>query len=319
MSHRFRASSIGQAPFHTLMRLLALVALVVPVLFLATPVAEAAGPYCLGRPATIVSNAAVINGTSGTDVIIGGSASQRINGHAGRDYICAYGGDDVIVGGSGSDRIWGGDGDDRISGGSGNDIVWGGSGNDRISGGSGSDLLLGGWNHDVLWGGSGNDRLVGEGGNDRMYGSSGDDRLEGKAGYDRAYAGSGNDQCRTSEYVLACEDSDVAPSPVCPSDPSIINPGCYRMVSLQPGECTTPYTAISSTCRVDLPAGVTTCPSVVNESPTAITVAGDVRCEYPLPPATCPGVQIGAACTLPAWTCASPWVYDASTNTCRAT
>src|SRR4029078_3765968 len=73
----------------------------------------------------IRSNAKVVHGTPGDDIIIGGSANQKIYGG---------GGTDIIIGGGGGDRIRGGNGGDRIFGGNGGDRIRGGNGDDRIRG-----------------------------------------------------------------------------------------------------------------------------------------------------------------------------------------
>lgn len=73
-------------------------ALIAAVLVGGAGTAVAASALCGGEPATIHSNATVINGTSGDDVIRGGSANQTINGHGGNDIICGMGGNDTING-----------------------------------------------------------------------------------------------------------------------------------------------------------------------------------------------------------------------------
>ncbi|MBK7861546.1 MAG: hypothetical protein IPJ65_23615 [Archangiaceae bacterium] len=124
---------------------------------------------------TVHSNARVVRGTPGDDVIYGGEASQKIIGG---------GGNDVIIGGGGGDRILGGDGDDRLVGGAGGDQVRGGKGNDRLDGGRGNDTLRGDADHDRLAGGIGDDHLLGGAGHDGATGGMGIDVLRGGAGDD---------------------------------------------------------------------------------------------------------------------------------------
>jgi len=64
-----------------------------------------------------------INGTPGTDILIGGP------------------GDDIISGFGGDDQLSGGDGNDTLDGGPGNDILTGGLGNDTLTGGPGVDIF----------------------------------------------------------------------------------------------------------------------------------------------------------------------------------
>ncbi|MDQ0465710.1 VCBS repeat-containing protein [Caulobacter ginsengisoli] len=77
---------------------------------------------------------ATINGTSGADT--------ALNGTAGDDVINGLGGNDKIDGGAGADQIDGGAGADIIKGGDGNDVITGGLGNDTIVGGTGQDTAL---------------------------------------------------------------------------------------------------------------------------------------------------------------------------------
>lgn len=117
------------------------------------------GPTCNGLTATIVSNAATVNGTPGDDVIVGGPASQQINGLSGNDTIC---------GGDGNDVLNGGDGNDWLDGQGGMDMVIGGAGNDTEHGGALSDKI-GGTSNDT-----GTDHLFGDAGSDQCFGTTGD-------------------------------------------------------------------------------------------------------------------------------------------------
>lgn len=91
-----------------------------------------------------------INGTSGSDTLLGGE------------------GNDVMLAGNGSDFVSGGGGDDNINGGNGNDVVYGGNGNDLLSGGAGNDKVVGGAGNDIIQAGPGDDILSGDGGSDRF-------------------------------------------------------------------------------------------------------------------------------------------------------
>jgi len=117
--------------------LLAMATTVAPVLVAGA--AEAAGPSCDGRRATIV-------GTAGDDVIRGTRHADVIVGLTGSDSIEGLGGDDRICGGFGADRLRGGPGDDRVFG-----------GQDRLAvDDEGATSRTG----DTLRGGPGRDRLV---------------------------------------------------------------------------------------------------------------------------------------------------------------
>gem|GEM_PF-4944369 len=59
----------------------------------------AAQETCGGQAATIVSDAAVIRGTEGVDVIVAGAGNNRIEALGGNDLICSRAGDDEIIAG----------------------------------------------------------------------------------------------------------------------------------------------------------------------------------------------------------------------------
>ncbi|MER6202906.1 FG-GAP-like repeat-containing protein [Streptomyces sp. NPDC001586] len=116
---------------------------------------------CNGLAATITGNG-IVNGTSGSDVIVTGNGNDAVSGNGGNDTICTFGGGDAVSAGSGNDHVDGGDGNDAVSGGDGTDAVKGGSGNDALSGGNGNDTVVGGADSDTLSGGSGADVCAGD-------------------------------------------------------------------------------------------------------------------------------------------------------------
>jgi Ca2+-binding RTX toxin-like protein len=113
----------------------------------------------------------LLQGTTGSDHIIGYATADTINGNDGVDTIDGAAGDDLIDGGLGDDQLTGGDGNDTMNGGADAsvDVLFGGNGNDVLTGGDGNDQLYaagyyGGGNVgavDLLDGGAGNDKLVG--------------------------------------------------------------------------------------------------------------------------------------------------------------
>lgn len=125
----------------------------------------AAAKSCLGKKATITSNAKKIRGTKAPDVIVAGPGNNRILGEGGNDRICGGGGKDYIDGERGSDRASGDGGNDEVIGDRGKDTLFGGGGSDRVTGGRGSDDLDGG--------GGARDRVFGDEGNDRVSGGAG--------------------------------------------------------------------------------------------------------------------------------------------------
>ncbi|MCF7986776.1 MAG: hypothetical protein K9L60_04335 [Methylovulum sp.] len=97
---------------------------------------------------TPVQQAVTINGSDGTDILIGTEVPNYILGQAG---------DDDLSGGAGNDTIYGSYGNDVISGNEGDDKLYGEQDNDYIEGNDGNDTLDGGLGQDTLSGGAGND------------------------------------------------------------------------------------------------------------------------------------------------------------------
>ena len=138
--------------------------------------ANAATYSCQGVPATIVSRAKTINGTSGNDVIVAlGSKKHTINGKGGNDIICGSSKADVIKGGAGNDVLVGNAGNDNLLGQSGTDTLIGGTGNDSLNGGTGDDDLDGNDGTDSVTGGSGVDVIHVDGVRDHVHSDSSDD------------------------------------------------------------------------------------------------------------------------------------------------
>lgn len=114
--------------------------------------ADAPGPICLGREATIVGTKGPDNltGTSEEDVIVGLGGDDIVHGGSLDDYICGSGGadklygegyDDVLHGGTGNDKLFGGTGDNE------GDSLIGGAGDDRFTAG---DNVIGDATPDTL-------------------------------------------------------------------------------------------------------------------------------------------------------------------------
>jgi VCBS repeat-containing protein len=68
--------------------------------------------------------------------------------------------DEIIKGTSGSDIINGGSGDDYLQGKAGGDVLDGGEGNDQLHGDTGDDFVRGGAGNDLLHGGAGTDSAI---------------------------------------------------------------------------------------------------------------------------------------------------------------
>ncbi|GEM_PF-932508 len=126
--------------------------------------ANIANPYLFeGDVRSLIENAI---GGSGSDLIMGNQAANRLVGNAGNDVLHGLEGNDRLEGGTGADIVHGGEGNDTLEGGTGNDTLYGDAGADLLLGGDGDDILDGGLGDDELAGGNGNDVLVGGSGAD---------------------------------------------------------------------------------------------------------------------------------------------------------
>jgi RTX calcium-binding nonapeptide repeat (4 copies) len=101
-----------------------------------------------------------IEGSSGSDWLIGNKFADHLNGHGGADLLSGGNGNDVILGGKGGDEVAGGNGKDLLKGGAGSDGLYGGEGADVLIGGGGADKLSGDGGNDVMTGGKGADAFV---------------------------------------------------------------------------------------------------------------------------------------------------------------
>lgn len=167
---------------------------------------------CAGKPATIVSAAAVINGTPNPDVIVAvGIGNNTIVGNAGDDVICAGPGNDLVYGGRGNDNILAGTGNDYVFGEDGDDTLQGQDGVDNLHGLAGADRIYGHNGNDALYGGTGRDLLVGHAGADSLHGGEDDDEVDGALGDDAspdsAYGEGGADRVNVLD-VLANDVGD---------------------------------------------------------------------------------------------------------------
>lgn len=166
-----------------------------------TAAAQVDGPstfaVCDGRFATIVSGAAVINGTPGDDVIVAsGVGNNTIFAGDGNDRICAGPGNDVVYGGRGNDRAFGGTGNDYLFGESGSDTLYGQDGDDKLHGHDGNDVLYGGTGRDLLVGWAGSDWHNGEDQDDRIDAVKNDNGLP-----DTALGSNGNDTILVNDGI----------------------------------------------------------------------------------------------------------------------
>jgi Ca2+-binding RTX toxin-like protein len=133
-----------------------------------------------------VKKMAVLFGTNGDDVLVGGEDRDIIYALKGNDTIFSGLGDDFADGGEGKDFFQDfGDSNDIFLGGAGEDTFFGADGNDILNGGDNDDFIRGGLGqglpdkNDTLIGGAGDDLLVSDRGNDILFGDRGKDLLIG--------------------------------------------------------------------------------------------------------------------------------------------
>ncbi|MHC9237086.1 calcium-binding protein [Pseudooceanicola sp. 502str34] len=153
----------------------------------------------------IITIGAVIEGTDGPDLLIGGGAADMLRGLGGDDTLQGNGGADVLYGGDGNDSIEasgvgsqliGGEGADRLIGLTGYAMAFdGGAGNDTIQGAGvldgnngDDDITL---NGGTAYGGAGADRITVNTGSG--FGQSGDDLIVSPYGHGAFWGGDGND------------------------------------------------------------------------------------------------------------------------------
>jgi Ca2+-binding RTX toxin-like protein len=79
-----------------------------------------------------VALADTIDGTSGSDDLVGTDKDDVIHGSGGADYVSGLAAADVLYAGAGNDTVVGRDGNDRIYGNSGSDTLLGNDHNDPI-------------------------------------------------------------------------------------------------------------------------------------------------------------------------------------------
>lgn len=82
-----------------------------------------------------------LNGTKGSDSLVGSNGEDFISGGAGNDTLSGEDDDDGLDGGAGSDRLYGDDGYDTLNGGDGNDTLTGGDGDDDFIVAAGVDTI----------------------------------------------------------------------------------------------------------------------------------------------------------------------------------
>ena len=133
----------------------------------------------------------VLNGTAGSDLMIGAAGQDMFHGTAGGDWMSGGGGfDTVMFDGNIGPMVLDLSFPDRNLG----DAQWdsydsiekfcGSLGNDRMAGNGLANQLCGGSGRDILKGRQGADLLAGEDGSDRIMGGKGADTLTGGAGTD---------------------------------------------------------------------------------------------------------------------------------------
>jgi Ca2+-binding RTX toxin-like protein len=193
------------------------------------------------------TQAAILFGNSGNDILNGGSGSDQIAGNAGNDIINGGGGIDSMGGSTGDDTYFVDHLSDRVVeyADQGTDIVralvsgytlaanveigvvqlttgltlnahatqaailFGNNGNDILNGGSGHDQLAGNAGNDIINGGAGHDSIGAGAGDDRLNGGTGNDALSGQEGDDTFVFRFGDGVDRVRDFVAGDGSNDV--------------------------------------------------------------------------------------------------------------
>jgi Ca2+-binding RTX toxin-like protein len=145
-----------------------------------------------------------LRGEDGDDLITAALGNDALYGAAGNDVIDAGQGDNLLDGGDGLDSLFAADGNDTLYGGLGDDLLSGGNGLNTFVAGDGNDAIMDGDGDNTLNGEAGNDNLRAGGGADMLNGGDGDDELDGELGADTMFGGSGHDilHGETTDLVL---------------------------------------------------------------------------------------------------------------------
>jgi Ca2+-binding RTX toxin-like protein len=128
-------------------------------------------PVVGGTPTVANTSAIKVFGLGGNDVI----TISEVNGALPRAELFGTSGNDVLTGGSGDDRLFGESGNDTLLGKGGFDFLFGGNDNDTLTGGDADDQAFGQ---------SGNDRMIWNPGDDTDLneGATGTDTVEVNGG-----------------------------------------------------------------------------------------------------------------------------------------
>ena len=141
----------------------------------------------------------ILNGTAGSDTLIGQNGDDTINGLDGADSLIGGAGSDSMIGGAGADSLQSDAGNDSLDGGS--DADWLNFAaatsavtvdlqNGSATGFFGTDQVV---SFEAVLGGNAADSLRGSSSNETLLGGNGADTLDGGAGADLLGGGAGND------------------------------------------------------------------------------------------------------------------------------
>jgi len=137
---------------------------------------------------------AIINGTSGDDLLSTKKRGDILNGDEGDDMLVARHGFNILLGGEGDDQLTAVSSFNILSGGAGNDTLRADRGWNLLLAGDGDDGLYASSDYNILSGDAGNDVLtVLEGRGNILHGGVGDDFLQTFGSDSTIYGDSGND------------------------------------------------------------------------------------------------------------------------------
>ena len=222
-----------------------------------------------------------INGTSGSDFLIGTDADDTINGLAGEDRMEGGLGNDAVHGGDGEDALDGGEGNDALYGEADNDTIFGGFGDDYLDGGEGVDMLSYlqyGWSVNVSLGASGPqdtgnygmdtvtgfENLTGTQSDDILGGDSGANVIDGFDGYDIITGGGGDDHLFGGGLLIGDDGNDTI----------TVNPATYDVIEFHVGDDQDSVFAIDAADQVKI-YDYNSAQSITQDGTSVIVVLSD--------------------------------------------
>lgn len=135
----------------------------------------------------------VISALAGNDTIISKYGADTVNGGDGNDVITTFGAQSLIHGDAGDDKLAAKGADTEVDGDAGNDNIHAEAIGATVDGGAGDDTIVSMMSDGVLNGGLGNDKITATRANNVVDGGAGNDTLQGGGDAVTFHGGAGDD------------------------------------------------------------------------------------------------------------------------------